>query len=123
MECLSNRGGLLACSQMIRANENHWLHRFALLTAAATLLLICLGGVVTSKGVGMSVPDWPTTYGYNMFFFPFSKWVGGVFYEHTHRLVASAVGFLTVILAVWLSLKEPRPWMRWLGVAAVLAVV
>src|SRR4051812_46396363 len=108
---------------MKRTSSNPWLHRFAVLTAVATLFLICVGGVVTSKGVGMSVPDWPTTYGYNMFFFPFSKWVGGIFYEHTHRLVASAVGFLTVILAVWLWLKEPRPWMRWLGVAAVLAVV
>ena len=84
-----------------------------MLTAVCTLLLICLGGVVTSKGVGMAVPDWPTTFGYNMFFFPFSKWVGGIFYEHTHRLVASAVGFLTVILAVWLWLKEERRWLRW----------
>ncbi len=65
------------------------MHRFALLTAAATLALIAIGGLVTSQGVGMAVPDWPTTYGYNMFFFPISKWVGGVFYEHTHRLVAT----------------------------------
>ena len=100
-----------------------WLHRFAMLTAVCTLLLICVGGVVTSKGVGMAVPDWPTTFGYNMFFFPFSRWVGGIFYEHTHRLVASAVGFLTVILALWLWLKEERRWLRWLGVAAVFAVV
>jgi cytochrome c oxidase assembly protein subunit 15 len=70
----------------------------------------------------MSVPDWPTSYGYNMFLFPISKWVGGIFYEHTHRLVASWVGFLTVILAVWLWIKEERRWLRWLGVAAVVAV-
>src|SRR3954465_12012741 len=108
---------------MSRSNDNQWLHRFAVLTAFATLLLICVGGVVTSKGVGMSVPDWPTTYGYNMFFFPFSKWVGGIFYEHSHRLVASAVGLLTVSLAVWLCLKEARIWLRWLGIAAVFAVV
>ena len=95
---------------MIRSTENRWLHRFAILTALATLFLICLGGLVTSKGVGMSVPDWPTTYGYSMFFFPFSKWVGGIFYEHSHRLVASMVGFLTVALAVWLWLQEPRRW-------------
>ena len=75
--------------------------------------------MVTSQGVGMSVPDWPTTYGYNMFLFPISKWVGGIFYEHTHRLVASWVGFLTVILAVWLWFKEERRWLRWLGVAAL----
>ncbi|MDB6035077.1 MAG: Cytochrome oxidase assembly [Verrucomicrobiales bacterium] len=78
---------------------------------------------MTSKGVGMSVPDWPTTYGYNMFFFPISKWVGGVFWEHSHRLTASAVGFMTVILTVWLWLKESRAWMRWLGVAALFGVI
>jgi len=71
----------------------------------------------------MAVPDWPTTYGYNMFLFPVSKWVGGIFYEHTHRLVASGVGFLTTILAVWLWLKEERRWLRWLGVFAWFAVV
>jgi len=107
---------------MRRSSNNPWLHRFAALTAVATLFLICVGGVVTSKGVGMAVPDWPTTYGYNMFFFPFSKWVGGVFYEHSHRLVASGVGFLTTILAIWLWVKEERRWMRWLGVIAFLAV-
>ena len=108
---------------MTRSTDNIWLHRFAILTAVITLFLICVGGLVTSHGVGMSVPDWPTTYGYNMFFFPISKWVGGIFYEHSHRLVASAVGFLTVILAVWLWLKEERRWMRWLGVVALLGVV
>ncbi len=108
---------------MFRPIDNPWLHRFAVLTAFATLLLICLGGVVTSKGVGMSVPDWPTTYGYNMFFFPVSKWVGGIFYEHTHRLLASAVGFLTIILALWLWVKESRRWLRWLGILALFAVV
>src|SRR5713101_8116716 len=108
---------------MTRVLAHIWLHRFAMLTAVATLGLICLGGLVTSKGVGMSVPDWPTTYGYNMFFFPFSKWVGGIFYEHSHRLIASAVGLMTVILAAWLWLKESRRWLRWLGVAAVFAVI
>src|SRR5262249_15959440 len=103
--------------------ENPWLSRYASLTACATLLLICVGGVVTSQDAGMAVPDWPNTFGYNMFFFPFSKWVGNIFYEHSHRLVASAVGLMTVILAVWLWLKESRRWMRWLGGVAVLAVV
>jgi cytochrome c oxidase assembly protein subunit 15 len=103
--------------------HNRGLHRCAALTAAATLALIGVGGVVTSKGVGLSVPDWPTTYGYNMFFFPVSQWVGGIFYEHTHRLVASGVGLLTTLLAVWLWVKEPRRWVRWLGVAAFIGVV
>ncbi|HXG46387.1 MAG TPA: COX15/CtaA family protein [Methylomirabilota bacterium] len=108
---------------MTRSTDNPWLHRFAVLTALATWVLIWIGGLVTSHGVGMSVPDWPTTYGYNMFFFPISKWVGGIFYEHTHRLVASGVGLLTVILFVWLALREERRWLRRLGALAVLAVV
>jgi cytochrome c oxidase assembly protein subunit 15 len=78
---------------------------------------------VTSHEAGMSVPDWPTTYGYNMFLFPINKWLGGIFYEHSHRLLASLVGLMTTILAVWLWLKDRRPWMPWLGVAAFLLVV
>src|SRR2546426_2228665 len=105
---------------MVRSVENRWLHRFAVVTAFCTLLLICVGGVVTSKGVGMSVPDWPTTFGYNMFFFPVSKWVGGIFYEHTHRLVASGVGLLTTILALWLWGKKSRLLLRWAGAAVFL---
>jgi cytochrome c oxidase assembly protein subunit 15 len=100
-----------------------WLHRFAWFTSAATLLLICSGGMVTSKGVGLAVPDWPTTFGYNMFLFPVSQWVGGIFFEHTHRLIASTVGFLTIILAVWIWRVDPRRWMRKLGWAALGAVV
>ena len=95
------------------------LHRFAILTAIATLGLIALGGLVTSKGVGMAVPDWPNTYGYNMFFFPVSQWVGGIFYEHTHRLVASSVGLLTSILALWLYGRNARKLMRWMGLILV----
>lgn len=102
---------------------NPWLRRFAWLLATLTLLLICSGGMVTSKGVGLAVPDWPTTFGYNMFLFPVSQWVGGIFFEHTHRLIASTVGFLTIILAVWLWRSEPRRWLRWLGIAALAAVV
>lgn len=84
------------------------LSRFAAFTVLATLGLIGLGGLVTSHGAGMAVPDWPTTYGYNMFLFPISQWVGGIFYEHTHRLYASGIGLLTVILAVWLHLAARR---------------
>ena len=91
------------------------LHWFALVTAGATLCLLGLGGLVTSHGVGMAVPDWPNTYGYNMFFFPVSKWIGGIFYEHTHRLLASAVGLLTCILALWLHGKSARRFLRWTG--------
>lgn len=108
---------------MTRTTCNPWLNRFAVLTAGATFALVGAGGLVTSHGAGMAVPDWPTTYGYNMFLFPPSYWIGGIFYEHTHRLLASFVGLLTTVLAVWLWLKEARPWLRWLGVAAFVGVV
>lgn len=93
------------------------------MTAAATLALIWMGGLVTSKNAGLSVPDWPTTYGYNMFFFPFSKWIGNIFFEHTHRLLASGVGLLTTILAIWLFLARAPKWLCALGVIAWFAVV
>ena len=96
---------------------------FAVLNVVTTFLLIGLGGLVTSHEAGMSVPDWPTTYGYNMFLFPVDKWIGGIKYEHSHRLLASGVGFLTTILAVWLWLKDSRKWIQWLGIAAFLLVI
>jgi cytochrome c oxidase assembly protein subunit 15 len=79
--------------------------------------------MVTSRNAGLAVPDWPTTFGYNMFLFPASKWVGGILFEHTHRLIASTVGLLTVALGAWLWRAEPRRSVRLLGVAAVGAVV
>jgi cytochrome c oxidase assembly protein subunit 15 len=106
-----------------RSRSSRWLNRFAWFTAFATLLLICSGGMVTSKGVGLAVPDWPTTFGYNMFLFPVSKWVGGVLFEHTHRLIASTVGFLTIVLAVWLWRTEDRPTVKVLGLLAVAGVI
>lgn len=98
------------------------VHAWAFLTLVSTFILLCSGGIVTSKGVGMSVPDWPTTYGYNMFLFPISGWVGGIFYEHSHRLIASWVGLMTMILAASLLASEPRRWVRNLGIAAFIAV-
>ena len=100
-----------------------WFNRFAWLTCVVTLLLICSGGMVTSKNVGLAVPDWPTTFGYNMFLFPVSKWVGGILFEHTHRLMGSVVGFLTIVLAAWLWLSEDRQWVRNLGVIALAGVI
>jgi heme a synthase len=100
-----------------------WLHRYAILVAASTVILIAAGGMVTSTGSGLSVPDWPNTYGRFMFSFPFDKWVGGILYEHSHRLIASTVGFLTVILAIWIWRVEPRRWVRRLGFAALGAVI
>ena len=96
---------------------------FAALVAASTAVLIFAGGLVTSTGSGLSVPDWPNTYGWFMWAFPVSKMVGGIFYEHLHRLVASTVGFLIVVLAIWLRQAEPRRWVRRLGYLALAAVI
>jgi len=79
--------------------------------------------MVTSKGVGLAVPDWPTTFGYNMFLFPVSKWIGGVLFEHTHRLIASTVGLLTIILGIWLWRTEDRRAVKMLGLIAVAGVI
>ena len=101
-----------------RVRRSLALHRFAVATAIATLGLIFAGGLVTSTESGLSVPDWPLSYGKLM-----PPMVGGVRYEHGHRMVATTVGILTVILAVWLSRRESRRWVRRLGWLAVAAVV
>jgi cytochrome c oxidase assembly protein subunit 15 len=106
-----------------QSRHSSGVHRLAVSTVWATGLLLVIGGLVTSKGVGLAVPDWPTTFGYNMFLYPWSKMVGGVFYEHSHRLVASGVGLLTLIFAVMLWIREPRKWVRWLGTVAIALVV
>src|SRR5213078_496529 len=120
---LSMRQSTLANSAVTDRRHSQWLNRVAWLACIATLLLICSGGMVTSKNVGLAVPDWPTTFGYNMFLFPISKWVGGILFEHTHRLMGSLVGFLTIILAVWLWVCEDRRWVRNLGVISVVGVI
>ena len=96
---------------------------FAAIVAASTAILIFAGGMVTSHGAGLSVPDWPNTYGWFMFSFPVDKWVGGIFYEHSHRLIASTVGFLIMVLAFWLWRAEQRAWVRRLGFLALGAVI
>lgn len=99
------------------------LHRFALVTALSTFCLIIAGGLVTSTQSGLSVPDWPNTYGHFMFAYPLDEMVGGIFFEHSHRMIASCVGLLTVILALWLWKREDRRWVRTLGFVAVATVV
>jgi cytochrome c oxidase assembly protein subunit 15 len=96
-------------------------HRLAVLTAAATGVLIVFGGLVTNTGAALAVPDWPTTFGHNMFLYPPSGMVGGVFYEHSHRLLGALVGLLTIALAVTLWRAGGR--LRPLGIAAVVAVI
>ena len=94
------------------------LHHYTKLVAGATLVLIVAGGLVTSTGSGLAVPDWPLSYG--MLFPPM---VGGILYEHGHRMIAGTVAVLTAIMALWLKLREPRRWVRRLGGLALLAVV
>ncbi len=106
-----------------RPHYNKWVHRFALFTAAATFVLVIAGGLVTSTGSGLAVPDWPTTFGHNMFLYPWSKMVGGILVEHGHRLIGAGIGLLTVALALWLWIADPRGWLRWLGGAALALVI
>lgn len=100
----------------IRAGQGRLLHILAVLTACATFPLIFMGGLVTSHHAGMSVPDWPNSYGYNMFLFPPNQWIGGVLYEHTHRLMATVVGFCAVVLTLnawgWGRNANFRRWLR-----------
>src|SRR3954463_13016612 len=95
-----------------------WLHRFAVVLAGCTLFLVIAGASVTSNQAGLSVPDWPLSYGQVM-----PEMRGGVFYEHGHRMVATTVGILTLVLTVWLWRADPRRWMKKLGLAALGAVV
>ncbi len=102
---------------------NRKLHWFAVLTGIATLALIFVGALVTSTDSGLSVPDWPNTYGQFMFSFPLADMVGGILYEHGHRMLASIIGMLMIILTVWIWRTETRRWVRQLAFAALVAVV
>ncbi len=127
------------------------LHRFAVTWVVMTYLLLVLGATVTSKGVGLAVPDWPTTFGYHMFGVPLKLWIGrgGVFWEHSHRLFAAFVGAMTIVMVqvIWLPylngrlpfrcqwrwpcvarfepdrLERDRLWLRWFAVVALILVI
>src|SRR5204863_370362 len=88
--------------------------------AVVTFLLLLAGGLVTSNRAGLSVPDWPTSFG-SLYRIP--PMVGGVRYEHSHRMIAGLVGLVTVVVAVWIQRSEGRPWMRWLGWSALAGVI
>jgi heme a synthase len=99
------------------------LYWSAIISTLSVFGLIGSGGLVTSHEAGLAVPDWPNSFGYNMFLFPIHRWVGGVFFEHTHRLLAFMVGLLTAgfCLATWII--EERRWVKWMSSIAVLAVI
>ncbi len=94
------------------------VHKFSAMTMGVTLLLLIAGGLVTSTDAGLSVPDWPLSYGTL-----FPPMVGGIRFEHTHRLIAAVVALMILALTVWLWRVEPRRWVRWLGTSALLAVI
>jgi heme a synthase len=108
---------------MERATYNPGLYRISLLTTAAIFPLIFIGGLVTSHQAGLAVPDWPNSFGYNMFLFPPRYWVGGILYEHTHRLWASGVGCLSIVLCLWGWMTDRRPLQRWLATAVLGMVI
>jgi cytochrome c oxidase assembly protein subunit 15 len=113
-------------SQTLNCETSRWPHRLAVLLCCATFPLVWVGGLVTTYRAGMAVPDWPTTYGYNLFLYPWQTWLLGpwdLFIEHGHRLFASLVGLLTIVLCVslWVT-KQPR-WLRVMGLVALAGVV
>jgi cytochrome c oxidase assembly protein subunit 15 len=100
-----------------------WIHFYAIGLSVLTFLLLFAGGMVTSTNSGLAVPDWPTTFGQNMFTFPPSMMKGGIFYEHGHRLFASLVGLLTIGICAIFWFKECRRWLKWTGTLALLLVI
>src|SRR5437870_10234409 len=96
--------------------ESRWPRRLAVVLVCATFPLIWVGGLVTTYQAGMAVPDWPTTYGYNLFLYPWQTWISApwnLFIEHGHRLFASAIGLLTIGLAAAVFRYDRRRWLRW----------
>ena len=105
---------------------SRWPHRFAVLLTCATFPLIWVGGLVTTYDAGMAVEDWPSTYGYNLFLYPWKTWLFGpfdLFIEHGHRLMGALAGMLTIALLVVVWLSDRRTWMKWVGVTALCAVI
>jgi cytochrome c oxidase assembly protein subunit 15 len=102
----------------MRASYHPGIHRFAVFTVGWTVLLLIAGALVTSNDAALSVPDWPKSFG---------TWtppmVGGVFYEHSHRVIAGVLGILTLVLAIWIWVKEERRWLRWFAVIAVGGII
>lgn len=100
-----------------------WSGAFAWVAVCATLLLLAVGGIVTSAEAGLAVADWPTSFGYNMFLYPYSRMTGGIYYEHAHRLIGALVGLTTVMLAIVVTRTDQRRWVRRLAWVAVVAVL
>ncbi len=103
-----------------------WPHRWAVLLACATFPLVWVGGLVTTTDAGMAVPDWPNTYGYNLFLYPWQSWLAGpwdLFVEHGHRMLAATVGLITIGMLVVFMRFDARNWVRGVGAAALVLVI
>lgn len=109
-----------SCLRVVATTYHRGLHRFAVVLSCWIFLLIIAGALVTSNDAGLSVPDWPTSFG-SLYKIP--RLVGGVKFEHTHRMIAQVAGLMTIILAIWLWRAEKRRWMRYLGLAAIGTVI
>jgi heme a synthase len=106
--------------------DSRWPHRLAVVLALTTFPLIWVGGLVTTYDAGMAVPDWPGTYGYNLFAYPWSTWLFGpwdLLIEHGHRLLGALVGLLTLVLAAVVWWKDDRLWFKQLALAAIALVI
>lgn len=112
--------GVLFRIEPVLSRYNPALHKFSIVLAACTFLLIVAGALVTSNNAGLAVPDWPTSFG-SLYRIP--PMVGGVKYEHGHRMIAQLIGLLTIVFAVWTQRSDPRPWMRKLGWTALALVI
>ncbi|MEX0742641.1 MAG: hypothetical protein WD079_07565, partial [Phycisphaeraceae bacterium] len=99
----------------------NWTGWFAIVAVAATALLLAAGGFVTGRAGGLAVPDWPQSYGYNMFFYPLARMTGNIYYEHTHRLLGALVGLTTIALALHLWIVWTKRWWAW--AAGIFAIV
>src|SRR5579862_5787288 len=111
--CISGWG-----PKFMKATYHSGVHKFALFVVAWAALLLCAGALVTSEDAALAVPDWPLSYGSIT-----PPMVGGIAYEHSHRVIAAILGLLNVVLSIVLWSKDERPVVRWLGAAAVGGVI
>jgi cytochrome c oxidase assembly protein subunit 15 len=121
-----NHDRLEKVTDLQTTTASRWPHRLAVALCCATFPLVWVGGLVTTYQAGMAVPDWPSTFGYNLFLYPIETWISGpwnIFIEHGHRLFASAVGLLTIArcVAMWRT-HQPR-WLQAMSILALAAVI
>jgi cytochrome c oxidase assembly protein subunit 15 len=110
----------------LKSEISAWPRRWAVALACATFPLVWVGGLVTTTDAGMAVPDWPNTYGYNLFLYPWQTWLAGpwdLFVEHGHRMLAATVGLITIFLLAVLMRFDHRNWVRGVGLTALCLVI